>query len=545
MNPHRFPAPLIAALPLLLAALACAAPLPGASAPTPTLFLLPTAPEPTVTPPPSPTPPPPVEAGPPALLDLCAVLTPAEVEAVLGGPAQAQPNLDSGVCAYSPLTPPPGTPRTLTFAAAYDGEAKALLLVGVGVIMAFSGDPAAQQTFEALNEQLPQLTLSALLAQALPYYERVGYTVTPEPGVGSEAYWLWYESASLGQVLALQGESYAAVTLTGLPEAEARAAARELTLAALGRLPAAFTVLPGESATPTPLAASPTPEAQPAGPPAVWVTDVARSLLLRIDPATREVVARVEVGVYPSDVAVGGGSVWVTEVLDPASSRLSRIDPAANAITASMPLAGRVWRVEFGHGAIWAAGESGIVRINPATLDAATISPEPATALAITPDAVWVTQKEQNRVLRIDPATNTVSTIVPLEGDPTEIDYGRDYLWVLQPGIGSIARIDPASGEVTATRYPAQNATDLDVGAGGVWVAGGLRTVALFDANTPGATLEVIEVGSYPTGIAVGGGAVWVSGQTEGIVSVVNWLNYAVDAVIPTGGQVERLAIDG
>ena len=44
----------------------------------------------------------------------------------------------------------------------------------------------------------------------------------------------------------------------------------------------------------------------------MWVANGAGGTLSRIDPATNEVVATVDVGNRPSGVAVGNGDVWVT-----------------------------------------------------------------------------------------------------------------------------------------------------------------------------------------------------------------------------------------
>jgi YVTN family beta-propeller protein len=43
----------------------------------------------------------------------------------------------------------------------------------------------------------------------------------------------------------------------------------------------------------------------------VWVTDYCGGTVVRIDPATNEVVARIETGHIPRWLAVGAGHVWV------------------------------------------------------------------------------------------------------------------------------------------------------------------------------------------------------------------------------------------
>ena len=65
---------------------------------------------------------------------------------------------------------------------------------------------------------------------------------------------------------------------------------------------------------------------------AVWTVDTATNQVLRLDPRTRRVQARVGIG-GPATVTAGAGAVWaLTE------RRLLRIDPATNRITARTAL---------------------------------------------------------------------------------------------------------------------------------------------------------------------------------------------------------------
>jgi DNA-binding beta-propeller fold protein YncE len=61
-----------------------------------------------------------------------------------------------------------------------------------------------------------------------------------------------------------------------------------------------------------------------AGENGVWVVDGRKKGIARISPRTQKVNARVRLGVVPTRVAVGGGSVWVTSQ---GANRLFRIDP--------------------------------------------------------------------------------------------------------------------------------------------------------------------------------------------------------------------------
>jgi DNA-binding beta-propeller fold protein YncE len=67
----------------------------------------------------------------------------------------------------------------------------------------------------------------------------------------------------------------------------------------------------------------------------VWVVCYWRQQLLRIDPSSRRVVARIEIGRGPLSVAAGSGGVWVT---NRDSRTISRVDPRSNRIVAEIPI---------------------------------------------------------------------------------------------------------------------------------------------------------------------------------------------------------------
>ena len=67
----------------------------------------------------------------------------------------------------------------------------------------------------------------------------------------------------------------------------------------------------------------------------VWVVCYWRQQLLRIDPSSRRVVARIEIGRGPLSVAAGSGGVWVT---NRDSRTVSRIDPLSNRVVAEIAI---------------------------------------------------------------------------------------------------------------------------------------------------------------------------------------------------------------
>jgi DNA-binding SARP family transcriptional activator/DNA-binding beta-propeller fold protein YncE len=83
----------------------------------------------------------------------------------------------------------------------------------------------------------------------------------------------------------------------------------------------------------------------------VWVTSSVADALLRIDPSTQTVAARIQpVGNEPSGIAVGGGSVWVANAAD---GTVARIDPHRNRIVDRIHLAASPEGVIVDDNAVW------------------------------------------------------------------------------------------------------------------------------------------------------------------------------------------------
>jgi virginiamycin B lyase len=111
---------------------------------------------------------------------------------------------------------------------------------------------------------------------------------------------------------------------------------------------------------------------------ALWVANRRDGTLVRIDPGTGRVAARVllprTTEQHPHQLAVGDGAVWVTS----ASTRkgtanlLWRVDPASNQVTGTLDLgptsAGGIPNsIAAGNGAVWLGGmtQGSIVRLEP------------------------------------------------------------------------------------------------------------------------------------------------------------------------------------
>ena len=167
---------------------------------------------------------------------------------------------------------------------------------------------------------------------------------------------------------------------------------------------------------------------------------------MRVDAATGEIAAVIEVPGSPTDLAVGPEAVWVT-VRDREGDMVVRIDPVGNEVVAAIEIGTSLLAVAAGEEGVWAGGATGVL-------------------------------------VRIDPASNTVALKVDIEGDVGDVVVGENGVWVA-PEFSQLAaagvpadenfvrRVDPVTGEVVATiQTGVLNGTlGVAVGAGSVWVA--------------------------------------------------------------------------
>ncbi len=222
-----------------------------------------------------------------------------------------------------------------------------------------------------------------------------------------------------------------------------------------------------------------------------------RAFLLRIDPDTNAVVARIELGTGSgADVVVDDSGVWALSfsVADDGSTHMlvTRVDPSSNAVVATIPL-----DATYGHH-IFAVQGSIVAETNAVHHD--TVA---GTVLNI-----------------IDPVSDTVTKSVPLETYAGPVADETD-LWALDGR--TIKSIDPATGEVLDTWGISNTGDAAAVGESGVWFLDPSNRAAVnrFDPSTGRIDLSVrLDRDSTPIAMAVAPGRVWILNY-EGTVTRV------------------------
>ncbi len=292
---------------------------------------------------------------------------------------------------------------------------------------------------------------------------------------------------------------------------------------------------------------------------AVWALgstgETGSSVLVRIDPATDQVVATTSLEPEPWYVAAGAGAVWVGF---PRSSMIQRVDAATNEVTGQVQLPGDgVSAIAADDQAVWVEviqdrsdqGQqnlASLVRIDPQTSEVvATIPLEGLSGyddeIAIGAGAVWVagvnltgpSEERGANLLRIDPMTNSINAVLPVSA--FSVRAGAGAVWVTSPADGvndslhkpeawAAREIDPTTNEVSAPiPLPGNVSGVLAVTADGVWfsgydVEGLIHPLRLqdeaFDASVP-------PIGSVYTDIAFDEafGTIWVA-ATSGLKRV-------------------------
>jgi sugar lactone lactonase YvrE len=253
----------------------------------------------------------------------------------------------------------------------------------------------------------------------------------------------------------------------------------------------------------------------------VWVTGDApnngAATLEHIDTDTGKVIGTVVLPDNgPFQIVVGDNAVWVCSQQNEESAHLTRVDPTTMRITAILKTAGDA-SVAVTPDAVWVDVNKGeLQRRDPGTNKVLATITLPgggysAHWIAAGPLGIFLSNSYDGTVLRVDPATNTVSQIADVgnwAGQVVELDGS---LWVntdsalvaIDPATGAVVRrlhrnaykdlvsdgralwvstdtprvlrIDPVTGTVTTVRLPADVgfaiALASDPQTGAVWAA--------------------------------------------------------------------------
>jgi class 3 adenylate cyclase/streptogramin lyase len=263
----------------------------------------------------------------------------------------------------------------------------------------------------------------------------------------------------------------------------------------------------------------------------VWVMD-RRAQVYWFAPAADHASSRGTTGI-PTGVAVGGGSVWITNGFGTGQGPgggVIRLDPSTGDTSPAFDTPIGTEGITYGADAVWVTDHStaSITRYDPVQRASTTVALPGSSSDRIEPDAiafsdmsgenVWVGDDAHPQVFRVDANDPKNVHTSAIGGPATSIAAGAGAIWVASEDADAVYRLDPASGAVKTSIDVGKAGCNAPVaiatGKDGVWVACSLsqRLVRIDPAtSTVDATLKV---NGAPGALAAdGSGVVWVAVQ--------------------------------
>ncbi len=240
----------------------------------------------------------------------------------------------------------------------------------------------------------------------------------------------------------------------------------------------------------------------------------------------------------------GGVKSTASTALD--ANAVGLIDPKSGNLVSQISVGLAPTAVAVNPDAIWVTSTDGnsLSRIDPRTYSVRQtidVGGGP-TGVGITRNAVWVANSLDATVSRIDPRTNEVVQTIDVGNGPTGVASGEHAVWVTNSVDGTVSRIDPDTGRVTRTLAAVIGASGVAVAFHRVWVVSppSGSVVALDPAS--GQVLQRIGVGVDPNAVAAGAGAVWVANRADGTVSKFDPSTGAVTDTVRVGRSADGIA---
>src|SRR5205807_10153009 len=184
----------------------------------------------------------------------------------------------------------------------------------------------------------------------------------------------------------------------------------------------------------------------------VWVSVPKNNEVVRINPKTNAIEARIKVGEEPCyGIGIGENHVWV---LNCKSQNLMRIRPQDNTVD----------QVNFAqiapHGeggiavvkeAVWYVSNqdghsSTLLELKGRTTEAVNVGTDSAVVNSAF-GSIWVTSSGEGKIYRVDPKQHKVIATITVPASPRFTTIGERSVWVLSQSDGSVSRIDPATNK--------------------------------------------------------------------------------------------------
>jgi YVTN family beta-propeller protein len=207
----------------------------------------------------------------------------------------------------------------------------------------------------------------------------------------------------------------------------------------------------------------------------VTAVDAGLPLLDPADPPSSPRVPLPRDTTSGTSLTVGGGALWIAahtaggEVVE-----RWRLHPLGRQRTYRLGLSDYGNDVRFGYGAAWialGAPANAVLRIDARSGRARRIPVGGfPLGLAVGFGSVWVAQKEDGTVRRIDPNTGRTRQVIAVGHQPNSVAVGQRTILVTNECDGTVSRIDPATNRVVGTIKPGYHPRDVAVRGGFAWL---------------------------------------------------------------------------
>jgi len=221
----------------------------------------------------------------------------------------------------------------------------------------------------------------------------------------------------------------------------------------------------------------------------VWVASIGRGQVIAVDtalplvdPAERSSSPRVPLPKRTTGtaLAVGGGALWIAAISGRAGGGVVerwRLHPLGLQRTYQLSYLEFGNDVTFGHGAAWVAlgaPANAVLRIDARSGRARRIPVGRfSVGVAVGFGSVWVAEREDDTVRRIDPVTGRTRKVIAVGHLPAAVAVDQGSVWVASQCSGTVSRIDPAANRVVRTIELGHHPFALAVGGGFAWVGVG------------------------------------------------------------------------
>lgn len=178
----------------------------------------------------------------------------------------------------------------------------------------------------------------------------------------------------------------------------------------------------------------------------LWLTAPDLGVVYRVDRASGDVIASIPLA-NPGLGVFGGDSLWAVS-----GNQMVRIDPATNAVIARIDAPDQAWVEAYAAGSVWLSTSHGLARLDPSTNQITAQIPIPGgcSFLAFDGTAVWTSGTGDGHpgLWRIDAGSNTVTGFVPVAPDTGtaigDVAFGGGAIWATLSNRDTVVRIAPS-----------------------------------------------------------------------------------------------------